>query len=108
MITWSLLWLLFEVGQEVEAIYENTGERVSAARKQNETWFLSDNAGENEQMAMRVDGWAYGMSQKGRTFDLHGYAYQWTGVKIQRIRITRKVLEFSVRGIINSSTNMEY
>jgi hypothetical protein len=50
----------------------------------------------NPQMAMRVDGWAYGMSQKGRTFDLHGHAYQWTGVKIQKIRVTRKVLEFPV------------
>lgn len=36
------------------------------------------------------------MSQKGRTFNLHGHVFQWTGVKIQKIKVTRKVLEFSV------------
>lgn len=28
-IAWSLLWLLFEVGQQVEIVYELTGEKVS-------------------------------------------------------------------------------
>ena len=28
-IAWSLLWLLFEVGQHVEVVYELTGEKVS-------------------------------------------------------------------------------
>ncbi|KAJ9093162.1 hypothetical protein QFC21_006478 [Naganishia friedmannii] len=72
-IAWSLLWLLFEVGQHVEIVYDLTGEK----------------------MAMQVEGWAYAMSQKGRTFNLHGHVFQWTGVRIQKIKVTRKVLEFS-------------
>jgi hypothetical protein len=28
-IAWSLLWLLFEVGQHVEVVYDLTGEKVS-------------------------------------------------------------------------------
>lgn len=27
-IAWSLLWLLFEVGQQVEIVYDLTGEKV--------------------------------------------------------------------------------
>jgi hypothetical protein len=45
---------------------------------------------------MQVEGWAYAMSQKGRTFNLHGHVFQWTGVRIQKIKVVRKVLEFSV------------
>lgn len=48
-------------------------------------------------MAMQVEGWAYAMSQKGRTFNLHGHVFQWTGVRMQKVKVTRKVLEFSVR-----------
>ncbi|KAI5449076.1 hypothetical protein NCC49_005347 [Naganishia albida] len=72
-IAWSLLWLLFEVGQQVEIVYDLTGEK----------------------MAMQVEGWAYAMSQKGRTFNLHGHVFQWTGVRMQKVKVTRKVLEFS-------------
>jgi hypothetical protein len=31
-IAWSLLWLLFEVGQQVEIVYELTGEKVNPRR----------------------------------------------------------------------------
>jgi hypothetical protein len=47
-------------------------------------------------MAMQVEGWAYAMSQKGRTFNLYGHVFQWTGVRIQKIKVTRKILEFAV------------
>jgi len=50
-------------------------------------------------MAMQVEGWAYAMSQKGRTFNLHGHVFQWTGVRIQKIKVIRKVLEFSVSAV---------
>jgi hypothetical protein len=56
------------------------------------------------QMAMQVEGWGYAMSQKGRTFNLYGHAFQWTGVRIQKIKVTRKILEFSVS--LNAETQL--
>lgn len=73
MIAWSLLWLLFETGQEISVTYEHTGEH----------------------MAMTLDGWAYGASSKGRTFEIQGHAFQWTGVRMQKISVTRKVMEYA-------------
>jgi hypothetical protein len=58
-------------------------------------------------MAMQIEGWAYAMSQKGRTFNLHGHVFQWTGVRMQKVKVTRKVLEFSVSGTCRLSLRDE-
>lgn len=47
-------------------------------------------------MATVIESWNYGMSENGRVFILSGYAFQWTGIRMQKIRVTRKIKEFKV------------
>lgn len=39
------------------------------------------------------------MSENGRVFILQGHAFQWTGIRMQKIRVTRKIKEFKVRRV---------
>lgn len=70
----SSLWLRFDVGDELEVVYEKT----------------------TEPMAMLLESASYQQTSKGMAFVLEGAAFQWNGVRMQKLRVTRRILDFTV------------
>ncbi|KPV74782.1 uncharacterized protein RHOBADRAFT_53721 [Rhodotorula graminis WP1] len=70
--SWHLLWTFFELGMEVEAHHDVTGEPI----------------------ALVLDEWEYAQEAMGRSFIVRCHGYQWTGVSYHRVHVTRRIAEF--------------
>ncbi|GAA5854256.1 hypothetical protein JCM9279_005099 [Rhodotorula babjevae] len=71
-VSWHLLWTLFELGMEVEALHDVTSEPI----------------------ALVLDEWEYAQEAMGRSFIVRCHGYQWTGVSYHRVHVTRRIAEF--------------
>ncbi|GJN88255.1 hypothetical protein Rhopal_001220-T1 [Rhodotorula paludigena] len=71
-VSWQLLWTAFEIGMEVEALHDVTGEKI----------------------ALVLDKWEYVQEAMGRAFVVSCHAYQYAGTGYHRIHVTRKIPEF--------------
>ncbi|KAM0753453.1 P-loop containing nucleoside triphosphate hydrolase protein [Meredithblackwellia eburnea MCA 4105] len=72
-ISWHLLWILFRAGEELQCPHEVSG----------------------EMMAVVLDSWAYVQETMGRMFVLTSYYYQWAGTAFHKVKLIRKIPEFS-------------
>lgn len=103
MISWRLLWTLFETGSEIEAIQDSSLEPVRAI-----AWKDQHRADLEDQMAFNLDSWSYGSDSNGRAFVLKCHYYQWTGVSFQKVNTQRKIIEYDVRlrcSLVNTSAD---
>ncbi|GAA6018976.1 hypothetical protein JCM10207_009219 [Rhodosporidiobolus poonsookiae] len=71
-ISWSLLWALLNVGEDLEAVHDVTGEKI----------------------AVRLEAWTYVQEAMGRTLKLSCSFIQWAGTCYHTVPLTRKIPEF--------------
>ncbi|KAM0789602.1 hypothetical protein ACM66B_000409 [Microbotryomycetes sp. NB124-2] len=72
-ISWHLIWSLVTVGEDVESIHDISG----------------------EPMALVVDAWAYVQESMGRALVMKCHFMQWAGTTWHKVKITRKIMEYT-------------